>query len=95
MLQNARPSAPAEQGVLEEVEVDGHIIDSLILPKLLDCISANGGTFRVRQIQIGQRRSDPSHALVEVHTADRNTLRSASSRFACSNGNPAACNRRG
>lgn len=54
----------------EEVEIRGHIIDSLILPKILDCISANGGSFRIRQIHIGQARSDPSHALVEVHAAD-------------------------
>ena len=50
----------------EEVEVHGHIIDSLILPKILDCILNNGGTFRIKRIAIGQSRHDPSHALVEV-----------------------------
>jgi lysine-ketoglutarate reductase/saccharopine dehydrogenase-like protein (TIGR00300 family) len=54
----------------EEVEIHGHIIDSLILPKVLDCISANGGTFRIARISIGQARSDPSHALIEVHAGD-------------------------
>ncbi len=28
---------------VEEVEVRGHIIDSLILPKILDAVAANGG----------------------------------------------------
>lgn len=50
----------------EEVEISGHIIDSLILPKILDLISAAGGTFRIQQIAIGQARNDPSYALVEV-----------------------------
>lgn len=50
----------------EEVEIRGHIIDSLILPKILDIITAAGGTFRIKDISVGQARSDPSHALVEV-----------------------------
>jgi lysine-ketoglutarate reductase/saccharopine dehydrogenase-like protein (TIGR00300 family) len=51
----------------EEVEIAGHIIDSLILPKVLDTITASGGTFRITRITVGQARSDPSYALVEVH----------------------------
>jgi lysine-ketoglutarate reductase/saccharopine dehydrogenase-like protein (TIGR00300 family) len=58
----------------EEVEIRGHIIDSLILPKVLDCISANGGVFRIKQITIGQARNDPSYALVEVRAGDAATL---------------------
>ena len=60
-------TAPAEHhGPVEDVEVRGHIIDSLILPKVLDCITAAGGSFRIKNITIGQERSDPSFALVEV-----------------------------
>ncbi len=44
----------------ETVEVQGHIIDSLILPKILDCITGGGGTFRIVQVNIGQTRTDPS-----------------------------------
>ncbi len=51
---------------VQEVEIRGHIIDSLILPKVLDAITARGGTFRINKISIGQHRSDPSYALVEV-----------------------------
>ena len=50
----------------EDVQVSGHIIDSLILPKILDVITAAGGSFRIKQITIGQARNDPSFALVEV-----------------------------
>ena len=46
----------------EEVEISGHIIDSLILPKILDCITAAGGSFQLEHIAIGQARSDPSFA---------------------------------
>jgi lysine-ketoglutarate reductase/saccharopine dehydrogenase-like protein (TIGR00300 family) len=60
-------TTPAEHhGPVEDVEVRGHIIDSLILPKVLDCITAAGGHFRIKHITIGQERSDPSFALVEV-----------------------------
>ena len=51
---------------VEDVQVSGHIIDSLILPKILDLITAAGGAFRIKQISIGQARSDPSFALIEV-----------------------------
>jgi lysine-ketoglutarate reductase/saccharopine dehydrogenase-like protein (TIGR00300 family) len=52
--------------LVEDVEVSGHIIDSLILPKVLDCITSGGGSFRIKTINVGQDRSDPSYALVEV-----------------------------
>ncbi|HEV3418588.1 MAG TPA: TIGR00300 family protein [Pirellulales bacterium] len=59
---------------VEEVEIRGHIIDSLILPKILDCITSGGGTFRIKRIAIGHDRSDPSYALVEVRAANERTL---------------------
>jgi lysine-ketoglutarate reductase/saccharopine dehydrogenase-like protein (TIGR00300 family) len=61
-------------GSLEEVEVRGHIIDSLILPKILDVIGAGGGSFRIKEISIGQTPADPSHAVIEVHAVDDRTL---------------------
>jgi lysine-ketoglutarate reductase/saccharopine dehydrogenase-like protein (TIGR00300 family) len=70
-------SLPAGDGVsvaCEEVEVQGHIIDSLILPKILDCILNNGGTFRIKRIAIGQSRHDSSRALLEVGAEDRPAL---------------------
>jgi lysine-ketoglutarate reductase/saccharopine dehydrogenase-like protein (TIGR00300 family) len=59
-------SATADLPCVEEVEVRGHIIDSLILPKVLDLITAGGGTFRIKNINIGHGRVDPSYALLEV-----------------------------
>lgn len=59
---------------LEDVEIRGHIIDSLILPKVLDIITSRGGSFRIKRITIGQARRDPSHALIEVSAATAETL---------------------
>ena len=50
----------------EAVEVAGHIIDSLILPKILDEIMVLGGEFQIEHIQIGQQRHDPSRARLLV-----------------------------
>jgi lysine-ketoglutarate reductase/saccharopine dehydrogenase-like protein (TIGR00300 family) len=59
---------------VEEVQIAGHIIDSLILPKVLDLITAGGGTFRMKNFTIGQGRHDPSFALIEVHAASEAQL---------------------
>jgi lysine-ketoglutarate reductase/saccharopine dehydrogenase-like protein (TIGR00300 family) len=58
------PAQPV--GVVEEVEVRGHIVDSLLLPKILDRILLMGGTFEIRECKIGVRRSDPSHARIAI-----------------------------
>ncbi|HXU77641.1 MAG TPA: TIGR00300 family protein, partial [Methylomirabilota bacterium] len=50
----------------EQIELHGHIIDSLILPKVLDEILTNGGTFTIREVRIGKQRHDPSYALIDV-----------------------------
>jgi hypothetical protein len=59
-------SLPPDDSFIEEVEISGHIIDSLILPKVLDTITAGGGKFRIGNISIGQSRRDPSYAAIEV-----------------------------
>jgi lysine-ketoglutarate reductase/saccharopine dehydrogenase-like protein (TIGR00300 family) len=59
---------------VEEVEIRGHIIDSLILPKVLDCITSFGGSFKIKNITIGHDRKDPSYAAIEVRADDDKTL---------------------
>src|SRR5437660_8649216 len=54
------------QGFVEEVEIHGHIIDSLILPKVLDEILTHGGSYVLKDIRIGQRQADPSYARIAV-----------------------------
>lgn len=48
------------------VEISGHIIDSLILPKVLDIITNFGAEFEILEIKIGQRRADRSYARVQI-----------------------------
>ncbi|MBI1901876.1 MAG: TIGR00300 family protein [Planctomycetia bacterium] len=63
---SAAPSQTHAESHVEEVEIRGHIIDSLLLPKILDVIIGRGGAFRIKRITIGQARQDPSYAVVEV-----------------------------
>jgi lysine-ketoglutarate reductase/saccharopine dehydrogenase-like protein (TIGR00300 family) len=67
---NATPPA----GFVEQVEIQGHIIDSLILPKVLDEILTHGGSYVLQDISIGQRQSDPSFARIEVRAPSSETL---------------------
>lgn len=50
----------------ETIELRGHIIDSLILPKVLDEIITHGGSFKIGEIRIGEGRTDQSFARIEV-----------------------------
>ena len=57
---------PATPGFVEDVEIHGHIIDSLPLPKVLDQIVTRGATFDIVEFKIGQKRVDPSLARIEI-----------------------------
>jgi lysine-ketoglutarate reductase/saccharopine dehydrogenase-like protein (TIGR00300 family) len=50
----------------ETIELRGHIIDSLILPKVLDQILTHGANFKIAEISIGKKRADQSFARIEV-----------------------------
>src|SRR5688500_18158877 len=58
----------------ERVEVEGHIIDSLILAKVLDLVVAAGADYRVDEVEIGRGQIDPSRAVLEVTAADEASL---------------------
>ncbi|HEX2046233.1 MAG TPA: TIGR00300 family protein [Acidimicrobiales bacterium] len=58
----------------EVVEVEGHIIDSLILAKVLDVILDAGGDYRMVDVEIGRTNVDPSRARLEVTAPDDEAL---------------------
>ena len=58
----------------ETIELRGHIIDSLILPKVLDEIIARGSAFKIGEIKIGEQRTDPSFARIEVMAPNNDAL---------------------
>jgi lysine-ketoglutarate reductase/saccharopine dehydrogenase-like protein (TIGR00300 family) len=58
----------------ETIELRGHIIDSLLLPKVLDEIIARDCTFKIAEIKIGEQRSDQSFARIEVTASSADDL---------------------
>src|ERR1700761_2966681 len=71
---DAKVPGPDGAGVVEEVEVQGHIVDSLLLPKILDRILQMGGTFEIRECRIGSRRVDPSYARIAIRAGTATEL---------------------
>src|SRR6516225_5993530 len=51
---------------VERVEMTGHIVDSLLLPKVLDAILSRGGRYHIETLRLGQRQDDPSFARIEI-----------------------------
>lgn len=56
------------------VEISGHIIDSLILAKVLDIVVDAGADYRLLDIDIGRRHTDPSSARIELTAPDPDAL---------------------
>jgi len=56
------------------VEVEGHIIDSLILAKVMDLVLAAGADYRVLDVEIGKTNADVSRARIEVSAEDEDVL---------------------
>jgi len=52
--------------IFQIVTLHGHIIDSLILAKVLDTIVMLGGTFTLSEVTVGTKREDPSHATIRI-----------------------------
>ena len=48
------------------IELSGHIIDSLTLNKTMGIIMDKGGEFDILEIDVGRKKSDISHAKIEV-----------------------------
>jgi lysine-ketoglutarate reductase/saccharopine dehydrogenase-like protein (TIGR00300 family) len=53
--------------IQETVRISGHIIDSLLLAKVLDIIVMMGGTFDLDDVTIGKTRDDASQARIVIH----------------------------
>lgn len=51
---------------VERVEMTGHIVDSLLLSKVLDAIRSRGGKYHLRELVLGENPDDASKASIEV-----------------------------
>src|SRR5579883_1138762 len=58
----------------ETVVLQGHIIDSLTLSKVLDLILREGGQYHIARFEIGATRVDTSRAQITVTAPDEETL---------------------
>jgi lysine-ketoglutarate reductase/saccharopine dehydrogenase-like protein (TIGR00300 family) len=58
----------------EVVRLDGHVIDSLVLPKVLDTIVETGASYRILQLDVGTTSRDESHVRLEVACDDEGAL---------------------
>ena len=56
----------AKPAFVDHVEMTGHIIDSLLLPKVLDAILSRGGQYHIEQLRLGEKQDDASFARIEI-----------------------------
>ena len=57
-----------------EIEVRGHLIDSLILTKIFDGVMDLGGEFEVKKIEIGKKKKDESYAKLRISGKNQDHL---------------------
>lgn len=50
----------------EEITIEGHIIDSWILPKVMDTVMDLGGEFDMQEIRVGRRKEEGSFARLKI-----------------------------
>lgn len=53
----------------EHVTLEGHIIDSLLLPKVLDEVIDSGNSYEIVELVVGVNHDDPSYARLKITTA--------------------------
>jgi len=60
----------------QEIELQGHIIDSGIMTQLFDRIMDMGGNFEILTFDVGKKKTDPSYARLKIVAQDKEKLRS-------------------
>ena len=64
-----------QQAFTEEVHLQGHIIDSLLLPRAFELIMDRGGEFEILTIHVGKRKDETSLAKMQVSAPSAELLR--------------------
>ncbi len=64
----------ADQRFAQIIEVRGHIIDSMILPKILDELMDLGVEFNIERMEVGRQKRDTSYARIEVVASSQEDL---------------------
>ena len=63
-------SAGARGASTEVVRLDGHVVDSLLLPKVLDAIVDAGASYEILELEMGTTALDQSHVRIRVSAPD-------------------------
>ncbi len=58
----------------EDIRLEGHIIDSLLLPRVLDRILDGGGEYQILRFKMGRHKHDRSSAVLRVSAVDAEAL---------------------
>ncbi|MDE0091540.1 MAG: TIGR00300 family protein [Thaumarchaeota archaeon] len=66
--------AKAREAHSKEIEVRGHLVDSMILTRIFDTIMDMDGEFDVLEFEIGKRKTEKSRALLRITAKSRNDL---------------------
>ncbi|HLZ10452.1 MAG TPA: TIGR00300 family protein [Chloroflexota bacterium] len=56
------------------IEVRGHIIDSMILPRILDELMDLGVEFNIEKVEVGRQKRDTSYARLEIVASSQDLL---------------------
>lgn len=54
----------------EDVEMKGHLIDSLLMPQIMDQVMDLEGEFEILAFEVGRMKEDPSHAAMRIFGRD-------------------------
>jgi len=57
-----------------DIEMEGHLIDSLTLTKALDKIMSMGGEFEIKKFRVGKKKHDTSYVLIAISGEDADHL---------------------
>ena len=58
----------------ESIALAGHIVDSLVLTKVMDAIMDQGGNFELEEIRVGRHKDETSYARLKVLASDHAQL---------------------
>jgi lysine-ketoglutarate reductase/saccharopine dehydrogenase-like protein (TIGR00300 family) len=64
------PQSPGQAGLCRTIRLQGHLLDTGLINRVLDCIVEGGGSFQVLEFALGQQRHSPSSAAIQVSAPD-------------------------
>jgi len=58
----------------EDIRIEGHLIDSLMVPQIMDDVMDLEGEFEILSFDVGRTKTDISHAVFRIYGRDRTHL---------------------